>query len=298
MRAPRRRRVVYLGRGGRRHGGGVCVAVEARTGALLTIAITPLILTFNEAPNLARTLSRLSWADDIVVVDSLSTDATAAIAAEHPRVRLVPHPFTSLAEQWNFGLEQTGITTDWVLALDADYYLTDALIEELQSLAPEPDVAGYRATFKYCINGQPLRGAAYPPVNVLFRRSLTHVEQDGHAQRARIRGPVRPLVGQILHDDRKSLTHWLSAQAGYMRLEVEKLSTRSPADLALLDRLRKLVVVAPLVMFVYCYVLRGGILDGKRGFYYALQRAAAELILSLFLVDRMLQPPGAPDQTA
>lgn len=230
------------------------------------------------------------------MVDSLSTDATAAIAAQFPHVRLLPHRFTTLAEQWNFGLEQTGIATDWVLALDADYYLSDALIEELQILAPDPDVAGYRATFRYCINGQPLRGAAYPPVIVLFRRSLTHVEQDGHAQRARIRGPVRTLAGEILHDDRKSLTHWLSAQAGYMRLEAEKLSTTSSADLALFDRLRKLIVVAPLVMFVYCYVLRGGILDGKGGFYYALQRAAAELILSLFLVDRMLQPPDGPDQ--
>lgn len=260
----------------------------------MKIAITPLILTFNEAPNLARTLSRLSWATDIVVVDSLSTDGTPAIAAQDPRVRVFPRKFTSLADQWNFGLEQTGITTDWVLALDADYFLSDALIEELQLLEPGPDAGGYRAHFKYCINGRVLRGAAYPPVTVLFRRSLTHVAQDGHTQRARVNGPLGVLRGHILHDDRKSLAHWLSAQAGYMQLEVRKLNSMPASALSVLDRVRKLMVIAPFAMFVYCYVGRGGILDGKAGLFYALQRAMAELILSVYLVDHMIRADDAP----
>ena len=121
--------------------------------------ITPLILTFNEAPNIARTLDRLSWARDIVVVDSVSTDDTRAIAARYPSVRVIERAFTTHAEQWNFGLEQTGIKTDWVLALDADFVLTEDVVREIGALSPPEDVDGYRASFTYCIDGTPLRSA-------------------------------------------------------------------------------------------------------------------------------------------
>ena len=87
--------------------------------------ITPLILTFNEAPNLGRTLDRLSWAKDIVIVDSMSTDDTRAIALRYPAVRVFERAFTTHAEQWNFGLQHTGIKTEWVLALDADFVMSD-----------------------------------------------------------------------------------------------------------------------------------------------------------------------------
>ena len=248
--------------------------------------ITGLLLTFNEAPNIARTLGRLSWIRDIVVVDSFSTDDTAAIAAGFPNVRVVQRAFTTHAEQWNYGLQQTGITTEWVLALDADYVLSDGLVQELQSLEADA-YSGYSASFKYCIDGRPLRGAAYPPVTVLYRRAAGRYEQDGHTQRVRLSGPVRALTAPIFHDDRKPLTHWLHAQAAYMRLEAEWL-TRPGARLSPVDRLRRALVIMPPAMFCYCYLLRGGILDGKAGLFYALQRTTAELMLSLFLVRRAM----------
>lgn len=256
--------------------------------------ITGLVLTFNEAPNIARALGRLSWLPRIIVVNSMSTDTTAQIASGFDNVRVVSRPFTSHEEQWNFGLEQTGITSEWVLALDADYVLSDSLSREIQALVPAAEVAGYAASFDYCVDGRPLRGAAYPPVTVLYRRRRARYEQDGHTQRVRVDGAVVPLQGRIQHDDRKSLAHWLAAQAAYMRLEAVKLSTAPPGSLGLADRLRRWIVVAPPAMFLYCYLVRGGILDGRAGLFYALQRAASELILSLFLVRRMLggDPPA------
>lgn len=250
--------------------------------------LTALVLTYNEAANIDRTLSRLSWVDRIVLVDSLSTDETCAIARRHPNVTVFQRAFTTHADQWNFGLEQTGIASDWVLALDADFIVSDGFIEEVSALAPAEGMDGYQASFIYCIDGHPLRGAAYPPVTVLFRRTRARYEQDGHTQRVRVTGQVTPLAGKIFHDDRKPLTHWLSAQSRYMRLEAEKLSSTPAGRLGLLDRVRRLVVIAPPAMFVYCLVVRGGVLDGRAGLFYALQRATAELILSLFLVERML----------
>ena len=254
--------------------------------------VTGLVLTCNEAPNIARMLGKLTWLRDVVVVDSLSSDATTEIASTFANVRVIKRAFLSHADQWTFGLTQTGIATEWVLAMDADYVLTDALVRELQALAPDANVAGYSAAFDYCIDGRPLRGAAYPPVTVLYRRTHARYEQDGHTQRVRVDGAVRPLVARIQHDDRKSLSQWLSAQARYMKLEAVKLADATAASLPLADRLRRWIVVAPPAMFVYCYLVRGGILDGRAGLYYALQRATAELILSLFLARRMLGADG------
>lgn len=254
--------------------------------------ITPVILTFNEAPNLARTLSRLSWAREIVVVDSGSTDGTREIAARHPGVRVVERPFTTHAEQWNFAIQATGITAEWVLALDADFVLSDEVVAEIGLLNPPDGVTGYRASFDYCIGGRPLRGAAYPPVVVLYRRARAHYQQDGHTQRVNLDGPVIALRGRIRHDDRKPLSHWLGSQSRYMKLEAEKLTRASAGSLPAVDRLRKAIVIMPPLMFVYCYLVRGGILDGKAGLFYALQRAAAETLLSLFLLERRLGRPG------
>src|SRR5689334_1363822 len=97
--------------------------------------ITPLILTFNEAPNIGRTLEKLSWAREILLIDSGSTDETLEITrSAHPRVRVVTRPFDTFAGQCNFGLGQ--ITTEWVLSMDADYVLTPELVAEIQTLMP------------------------------------------------------------------------------------------------------------------------------------------------------------------
>jgi glycosyltransferase involved in cell wall biosynthesis len=258
--------------------------------------ITPVLLTFNEAPNIARTLAPLSWAREIVVVDSGSTDGTQAIAARHPAVRVVHRPFTTHADQWNFAVSETGITSEWVLALDADFVLPDAAVAEIAALDPGSPEHGYWAAFDYCIDGVPLRGAAYPPVVVLYRRAQARYRQDGHTQRVEVPAPLGRLTARFRHDDRKPLSQWLAAQSRYMRLEAAKLRQTPVAALPLIDRVRLALVVMPAAMFFYCYVVRGGILDGPRGLAYALQRAAAELILSLYLVSwRAGQTaPGGP----
>ncbi len=107
--------------------------------------ITPIVLTYNEAPNIRRTLDAVRWARDIVVVDSFSDDTTLAIAAEFPQVRVFQRRFDCHQDQWNFALKETGITSEWVLAMDADYVLTPELVEEMKVLQPPAGVNGYQA---------------------------------------------------------------------------------------------------------------------------------------------------------
>ena len=118
-------------------------------------SITPVILTYNEADNISRTLKRLTWANRIVVVDSFSTDETLDILDNYPQVALYQRPFDTHANQWNYGLSL--VETPWVLSLDADYGLSDELTDELTTLDPESEVDCYRIPFQYCVFGKPLR---------------------------------------------------------------------------------------------------------------------------------------------
>jgi glycosyltransferase involved in cell wall biosynthesis len=251
--------------------------------------ITPLILTYNEAPNIGRVLEQLRWAGDIVVVDSFSTDETLEIVSRFPQTRLFQREFDNFAGQCNFGLSKTEISTEWVLSLDSDYLLTPEINEELAGLNSDPNVAGFRARFIYCIHGRRLRSGIYPPVTVLFRRSKAVFREDGHAHRVVIDGETRDLQAPILHDDRKPLGRWFQAQSRYTSLEALKLLNTDAAELSWTDRIRRWRIVAPSAMLFYCLVVRLGVLDGWAGFYYAFQRALAELMLSLYLLEHDLE---------
>ena len=262
-------------------------------------AITPVILTCNEAPNIGRTLERLRWARDIVLVDSGSTDGTVDIASSFPNTRLFRREFDAHATQWTYAIRETGIATDWVLALDADYVLSDAFVDEMRGLAPRDDVHGYEARFVYCIDGKPLRGTLYPPVTVLFRRKCAKYVQDGHTHRIRVSGSIRLMQSPICHDDRKPTSRWLASQKRYMRLEADKLAAASFETLSWPDKVRCLRIVAPGAVLLYCLFWKGLILDGRAGISYAMQRTYAELLLSIYLLQNDLGAlrrlrPGRP----
>jgi glycosyltransferase involved in cell wall biosynthesis len=256
-----------------------------RMKAASTITITPVILTWNEAPNIGRTLEELRWARDIVVVDSLSDDETVGIAKEFPQVRVFQRKFDNHRAQWNFGLRETGISAEWVLALDADFVLSAELVDEIRSLKPSAQTHGYRANFTYCINGRPLRSGLLRAQVVLYRRSCAEYIQDGHTQRLVLDGNVETLRSKILHDDRKPLSRWFQSQQSYMSLEAKKLLAADATTLSKADRIRRLRVFAPLAVIFYCLIIRGGVVDGWAGFYYAFQRLVAELLLSLYLIE-------------
>jgi glycosyltransferase involved in cell wall biosynthesis len=256
--------------------------------------ITPLVLTYNEAPNIGRTLEQLRWACDIVVVDSFSDDDTLEIVSTFQQVRVYKREFDSHEKQWNFGLKQTGINSEWILALDADYVLTDEFLAEIETLSPDSDVKGYRAKFVYCVSGKRLISGIYPPVSVLYRRGDASYSQDGHTQKLALAGRIENLQAPILHDDRKSVANWLQAQSRYTKLEANKLLNPGPENLSWTDRVRRWRIVAPPAMLFYCLILRGGIFDGWAGFYYAFQRALAELMLSLYLLDHDLSGSEKP----
>jgi glycosyltransferase involved in cell wall biosynthesis len=252
-----------------------------------TEQITILILTFNEASNLTRCLDRLRWAKQILVIDSGSTDETVEIAQSFPTARLLQRKFDTFAGQCNFGLSQ--VVTDWVLSLDADYLVTAEWVEEIKALKTGDLLDGYATRFKYCIFGRPLRSSLYPPRTVLYRREAAKYRDEGHGHRVQISGQVAFLHSFILHDDRKPLDRWLAEQNRYALAEATHLLQTPVDQLNHADRIRRRMVVAPWLVFLYVAFGRGLLFDGWPGWYYIFQRTLAEIMLSLRLLEEKLK---------
>lgn len=251
--------------------------------------ITPVVLTWNEEPNLRRCLDGLRWADRVVVVDSGSTDATLAICAEHANVTVVARSFDDHTSQWNHGV---GLAeTDWILSLDADYMVNGDFVRELESLDPASENAAWFAPFRFLVHGRPLRGSLYPPRAVLFDRRRCRYVPDGHTQWLEIDGSSGTLRTPIDHDDRKPLARWFESQRKYAVLEAEKLLAED-APSGLPDRLRRMIWPAAPAAFVFTLIVKGVILDGWPGWFYALQRTCAEVILSLVLLEKRIGKNG------
>jgi glycosyltransferase involved in cell wall biosynthesis len=240
--------------------------------------ITPVVLTRDEEPNIGRTLAQLAWAPEVIVVDSHSVDRTVEIARGFRNVRVVERAFDTLAGQSNFGIAQA--STPWVMLLDADYFLSDAVADELRALQPPPTTGAYVSAFTYAVQGRPLRATLYPPRIVLFRSEGASVWQDGHAHRVRMNGDVGNLRQRIVHDDRKSFGRFLERQRKYMREEAEKLRRTSPGSLNVVSRVRKMVIVAPFAVVFHALFVKRLILDGWPGLVYTWERFIAELMLS------------------
>lgn len=251
--------------------------------------ITPLILTFNEGPNIRRCLERLDWASRIVVMDSGSSDATQAICEDRERVSLVIRNFDCHSNQWNAGLD--AVTTPWVLALDADFIVPQAFADELATLPDDENVDGYQADFHYVVHRRRLRGTLYPAKTVLFRKDRCRYVQDGHTQLLSGDERVSPLVCRIDHHDCKPLSRWLDSQRKYAALEAEKLGLDNGAS-GIADHLRKMIWPAAPAAFLYTLFVKRLILDGWPGWFYALQRTYAEALLSLELLERRLASAG------
>jgi glycosyltransferase involved in cell wall biosynthesis len=250
--------------------------------------ITPVILTFNEELNIKRTLSALRWAKRIVVVDSGSADSTLAILAEDSRIRVFSRKFDTHGKQWKFALTQTDIPTDWVLRLDADYIVTSALHDELAGLDPNTPVSAYSIAFDYAIWGQRLRASLYPAKPVLFRKRDASPLDEGHTEVWKIDGQVGKLKARIVHDDRKRVTDWITAQGRYVTREFSYLQSSDSRRLTHALRLRPPCM--PLLSFLYCLFVKGLILDGRAGLFYSLQRLLVETALSLTVLEDRLSP--------
>lgn len=258
------------------------------------ISLTATVLTYNEAPNIERTLHKLQRIPKVIVIDSFSSDDTVKRANQFSNVTVIQRAFDEHTKQWEFARRQ--VQTEWVLALDADYQFSDEIIQEILNVVESnPDENGFYADFIYAIDGDLIRSGIYPPVCVLYRKDAAYYEKDGHTQRLKVSGKTGKLRHKIIHDDRKDFSHWVQSQLKYARLEAEKLSSlqskglpneiKQKQSVSRNDILRLKSKFTPLFVFFYCIFVRGGWKDGRSGWKYAFQRLIAEILLQYYLLD-------------
>ena len=184
--------------------------------------ISVLILTLNEAQNLPRCLESVAWSDDVLVVDSFSTDRTVELARSRG-ARVLQNRFEDFARQRNFGLREGKLKHDWVLHLDADEVVTPELQAELQALANRAEHDAYRVASKMMFQGRWLkRSGMYPSYQVRFgRRDRLKFQQVGHGQRESLAtGSVGTLREPLLHHSfSKGLADWIERHNRYSTAE-------------------------------------------------------------------------------
>lgn len=270
--------------------------------------VSALVLTHNEERNIAACLGSLSGIDDIVVVDSGSTDRTCELAKVHG-ARILTRPFDDFATQRNFGLENGDLRNEWVLHFDADEVATPEFLAALEALEPIPGIEGYRVPSKTILNGQWLRySGMYPAYQVrLGHRDKMRFIQVGHGQREDL---VPEQVGTFpepyLHYNfSHGLTEWLRKHASYAEAEAAQLlrNRKDPVRVfrlfagngterrrALKDLVNRLpIVFRPGLRFLHAFILLRGFLEGRVGLQYAFMLSCYEAMVVAQILDMRLR---------
>jgi len=245
-------------------------------------AITPVVLTYNEEPNLDRTLACLRWARRVVVLDSGSTDRTEEIARSFSNVSWNTRRFDSHGAQWRHALFETSISTEYGLALDADMQLSPELFREIEHQFLPGGFDGGIVPFEYRIGQYMLMSSLYPPQLRLFRLAQVISSTIGHTHRFDLEGKLFRFRNYIIHDDRKPVDRWAQSQISYSRLE--RVRIQSATHLNVKDRLRKRGLM-PLIAGSLGYLRAGGPLRGTAALQYAYERFTYEALLAIRLLD-------------
>ena len=251
--------------------------------------LVAIILTFNEAQHLARCIDSLQGiADQIVVADCFSTDATLDIAHAHG-ARVIQREWVNHAIQFNWALTQLDAGTDWVLRIDADEYLTSDLVAEFKTglLGVGSEVDGINCGRRMTFQGHVIRHGGVFPIRVLrlFRYGKGECENRWMDEHIKVAGPTLDVRGEIIDDNLNPLSWWTDKHNKYasreavdlLNLEYNFMPHDSVASLrggkqAGVKRWLKEVIYARLpggfrafAYFFYRYVIRLGFLDGQPG---------------------------------
>jgi glycosyltransferase involved in cell wall biosynthesis len=288
-----------------------------------------LILTLDEEVNIADCLETLSFSDDIVVLDSFSSDRTLEIARQFPNVRVVQRKFDTWSRHSNWALDNIEFKHPWVYYSDADERVPDDLREEILTKvnAPNQPHGAFRLRFKNMFMGRWLRRGGLYPVWVirLFRPDAIRYEDRTVNPHPNVKGSLGDLASHFIHYSfNKGLLPWFHKHNKYsdgeageavkviagttvwdkipqLRSKEKGVARRAFKDLSFFLRFRGFI------RFLYMYFVKGALLDGRAGFHYACMISMYEYWIELKMVEqrkawrdrtedevaRLLREPGA-----
>ncbi len=224
--------------------------------------LSVVIITKNEATNIARTLASVAeLADEIIVVDSGSTDRTLEITRTFgTKVKIFEEEWKGFARQKNSAIEKA--SGEWILSLDADEVVSAELGQEIREAIARTGKTLYTIPRKNFFLGKWIqRGGFYPDRKLrLVPKKIARFEDRAVHEDMKVDGPTENLEGAIIHHAYPTLSSYVEHMNRYSSLGAEMAVANGKRGFSVLN-----IVVRPWTTFFYNYVLRLGFLDGKEG---------------------------------
>jgi glycosyltransferase involved in cell wall biosynthesis len=264
-----------------------------------SVPVSVVVLTQDEELNIRRCIASVAWADQVVVVDSGSTDDTVAVARSLG-AEVVEQPWLGFSAQRECALRLHELNHDWVYFVDADQWVSPQLAAEIAACLQAPECAAFAHRFRMVFQGQWIRHCGWYSgswnVQLMDRR---YAKYDGSlvGERVCVDGPTRRLDNDIVDDDLKSLGAWLRKHVRYAELEAGRRGQPTPIP----DRVRAVrdrndvrpllratlkdvvfpsVPAKPVALFFYMYVARLGLFDGLAGLRFCFFHAWFEVTVA------------------
>jgi glycosyltransferase involved in cell wall biosynthesis len=271
--------------------------------------VSVLILTHNEEQNLSECLSSVVWSDDVVVFDSFSDDDTVRIARA-AGARICQRRFDDYASQRSAALTEVSYRHPWVLMIDADERVPAALAAEIRAVVAMagPDVAMFRFRRNdYFFGSLIRRSAGYPTwfgrLMRVGRVTISRpINEEYHTD-----GVALYLKEHLDHlPFNRGIAYWIDRHNRYSGMEAQSLITERAKPIRLRDLLTKDAVdrrralkrlayrmpMRPLLVFLYLYVVRRGMLDGAAGYRFCVLRAMYEKMIDLKVMELQRRQAG------
>jgi glycosyltransferase involved in cell wall biosynthesis len=265
--------------------------------------ITVIIAAKNEEENLPECLDSVRWAKQVLVVDSGSTDGTERITREYGAEYHLFQYDGKWPKKRNWALTSGLVTQPWVLILDADERVSDALKSAMELAITRKDIDGYYLKWKFMFLGKWMKHSwSHGWMLRLFRHgkgeyeNLNMTNEGGWDAEVHenvvVEGPCARLEPLLDHDSNSSLTYWIKKQNEFstwnaerrrqqLRQPVPSLGHLFSGDPVKIRKWMKSIFIRlpgkPLLMFLWLYVIKMGFMDGQAGFYFCCLRASHEL---------------------
>ena len=288
-----------------------------------TVQVSVIVPTKNEAKNLDECLDSLTWADEVFVVDSHSTDKTADIAHAH-RAQVVMFDYDGgWPKKKNWAIRNLPFRNDWILIVDADERVPDALACEIAAAISRPTADGYYVRWKFVFLGRWMKWCwRHGWMLRLFRKGRGEYEDLGMRgeggwdnevhENIVVDGDTAKLNELLLHESREDVAFWIAKQNQFstwnalrrvrgMRSAVPLgwLAARDPLKRRkALKRLYLALPLKPLLTFAWLYVIRFGFLDGSAGYRFCLLRACHEAITEAKVMEAEQRRSSSDEPTS
>lgn len=224
--------------------------------------ISALIITYNEIAHINELIEHLNFVDEIIVIDSFSTDGTFEKITTYNHVKTIQRKFSNFADQRNFAIKQA--SKDWILFIDADERITPMLRDDiLEAVKNEANIIAFKFPRKFVFQNKTMRfsGLQTDEVFRLFKNgSATYFQDQIVHEQLNVKGKSAVLKHDMLHYSFSSVEHYKKKTEHYAYLKAQELFKKGKKPNWFHYYLR------PAYKFITNYILRLGFLDGKAGY--------------------------------